>query len=232
MKMAWYVPATQPGCKPCSVIFKMSLVGIVWPLGSKTGQTSKIRRDSENLVILGHTPKLPKIIDRRNVQVEFFHRFGFLFSFHDLFPFVPALPFCSLLLSLRSNSYSFRFTSFIGLFSCSFRCASSIPSVTSFLSVHDSFPFVLSFVPVVSIPSSVGSPIRIVPALPFGSLLFSFRFNSRPLRFHSFIDWFCSSFRCKSSVPFFFSGRYFFLFLLTLIFFEHPPWLRYAFLPS
>ena len=67
--MAWYVPATQPGCKPCSVIFKMSLVVIVWPLGSKTGQTSKIRRDSENWVILGHTPKLPKIIDRRNVQV-------------------------------------------------------------------------------------------------------------------------------------------------------------------
>ena len=67
--MAWYVLATQPGCKPCSVIFKMSLVVIVWPLGSKTGQTSKIRRDSENWVILGHTPKLPKIIDRRNVQV-------------------------------------------------------------------------------------------------------------------------------------------------------------------
>ena len=52
-----------------SVIFKMSLVVIVWPLGSKTRQTSKIRRDSENWVILGHTPKLPKIIDRRNVQV-------------------------------------------------------------------------------------------------------------------------------------------------------------------
>ena len=51
-----------------SVIFKMSLVVIVWPLGSKTRQTSKIRRDSENWVILGHTPKLPKIIDRRNVQ--------------------------------------------------------------------------------------------------------------------------------------------------------------------
>ena len=72
MKMAWYVPATQPGCKPCSVIFKMSLVVIVWPLGSKTRQTSKIRRDSENWVILGHTPKLPKIIDRRNVQVTYY----------------------------------------------------------------------------------------------------------------------------------------------------------------
>ena len=70
MRMAWYVPATQPGCKPCSVIFKMSLVVIVWPLGSKTRQTSKIRRDSENWVILCHTPKLPKIIDRRNVQVN------------------------------------------------------------------------------------------------------------------------------------------------------------------
>ena len=69
LRMAWYVPGTQPGCKPCSVIFKMSLVVIVWPLGSKTRQTSKIRRDSENWVILGHTPKLPKIIDRRNVQV-------------------------------------------------------------------------------------------------------------------------------------------------------------------
>ena len=32
---------------------------------------SRIRRDSENWVVLGHTPKLPKIIDRRNVQVEF-----------------------------------------------------------------------------------------------------------------------------------------------------------------
>ena len=73
--MAWYVPGTQPGCKPCSVIFKMSLVVIVWPLGSKTRQTSKIRRDSENWVILGHTPKLPKIIDRRNVQVSCFFRF-------------------------------------------------------------------------------------------------------------------------------------------------------------
>ena len=64
-----YVPVTQPGCKPCSVIFKMSLVVIVWPLGSKTRQTSRSRRDSENWVILGHTPKQPKIIDRRNVQV-------------------------------------------------------------------------------------------------------------------------------------------------------------------
>ena len=64
-----YVPGTQPGCKPCSVIFKMSLVVIVWPLGSKTRQTSRSRRDSENWVILGHTPKQPKIIDRRNVQV-------------------------------------------------------------------------------------------------------------------------------------------------------------------
>ena len=72
MRMAWYVPGTQPGCKPCSVIFKMSLVVIVWPLGSKTRQTSKIRRDSENWVILGHTPKLPKIIDRRNVQECYF----------------------------------------------------------------------------------------------------------------------------------------------------------------
>ena len=70
MRMAWYVPGTQPGCKPCSVIFKMSIVVIVWPLGSKTRQTSRIRRDSENWVILGHTPKLPKIIDRRNVQAE------------------------------------------------------------------------------------------------------------------------------------------------------------------
>jgi len=51
----------------------------VWPLGSKTRQTSKIRRDSENWVILGHTPKLPKIIDRRNVQVCFFFAFGFVF---------------------------------------------------------------------------------------------------------------------------------------------------------
>ena len=31
MRMAWYVPGTQPGCKPCSVIFKMSIVVIVWP---------------------------------------------------------------------------------------------------------------------------------------------------------------------------------------------------------
>ena len=65
-----YLPGTQPGCKPCSVIFKMSLVVIVWPLGSKTRQTSRIRGDSENWFILGQTPKLPKIIDRRNVQVE------------------------------------------------------------------------------------------------------------------------------------------------------------------
>ena len=68
MRMAWYVPGTQPGCKPCSVIFKMSIVVIVWPLGSKTRQTSRIRRDSENWAILGHIPKLPKIIDRRNAQ--------------------------------------------------------------------------------------------------------------------------------------------------------------------
>jgi hypothetical protein len=33
----------------------MSIVVIVWPLGSKTRQTSRIRRDSENWVILGHT---------------------------------------------------------------------------------------------------------------------------------------------------------------------------------
>ena len=66
-----YVPGTQTGCKPCTVIFKMSLVVIVWPLGSKTRQTSRIRRDSKNWVILGHTPKLPTIIDRRNVQVGF-----------------------------------------------------------------------------------------------------------------------------------------------------------------
>ena len=71
MRMAWYVPGTQPGCKPCLVIFKMSIVVIVWPLGSKTRHTSRIRRDSENWVILGHTPKLSKIIDRRNVQVYF-----------------------------------------------------------------------------------------------------------------------------------------------------------------
>ena len=71
MTMAWYVPGTQPGCKPCLVIFKMSIVVIVWPLGSKTRHTSRIRRDSENWVILGHTPKLSKIIDRRNVQVYF-----------------------------------------------------------------------------------------------------------------------------------------------------------------
>ena len=69
MRMAWYVPGTQPGCKPCSVIFKMSIVVIVRSLGGKTRQTSRIRRGSENLVILGHTSKLPKIIDRRNVQV-------------------------------------------------------------------------------------------------------------------------------------------------------------------
>ena len=71
MRMAWCVPGTQPGCKSCSVIFKMSLVVIVWPLGSKTRQTSRIRRDPENWIILGHTPKLPKIIDRRNVQVNY-----------------------------------------------------------------------------------------------------------------------------------------------------------------
>ena len=70
MRMAWYVPGTQPGCKPCSVIFKMSIVVIVRSLGGKTRQTSRIRRGSENLVILGHTSKLPKIIDRRNVQVK------------------------------------------------------------------------------------------------------------------------------------------------------------------
>ena len=64
------LPGTQPGCKPCSVIFKMSIVVIVWLLGRKTRQTSRIRRESENWFILGHTPKLPKIIDRRNVQVE------------------------------------------------------------------------------------------------------------------------------------------------------------------
>ena len=46
MRMAWYVFGTQPGCKPCSVIFKMSIVVIVWLLGSKTRQTSRIRRDS------------------------------------------------------------------------------------------------------------------------------------------------------------------------------------------
>jgi hypothetical protein len=44
----------------------MSIVVIVWPLGSKTRQTSRIRRNSENWVVLGHTPKLPKIVDRRN----------------------------------------------------------------------------------------------------------------------------------------------------------------------
>ena len=68
MRMAWYVRGTQPGCKPCSVILKMSLVVIMWPRGSKTRQSSRIRRNSENWVILRHSPKLPKIIDRKNVQ--------------------------------------------------------------------------------------------------------------------------------------------------------------------
>ena len=45
MRMAWHVLGTQPGCKPCSVTFKMSIVVIVWPLGSKTRQTSRIRLD-------------------------------------------------------------------------------------------------------------------------------------------------------------------------------------------
>ena len=69
MRIAWYVPGTQPGCKPCSIAFKKSTVVIVWPLGSKTRQTSRIRRDSENWVMLGHIPKPQKTIDRRNVQV-------------------------------------------------------------------------------------------------------------------------------------------------------------------
>ena len=30
MKMAWYVLGTQPGWKPCLVIFKLSIVVIVW----------------------------------------------------------------------------------------------------------------------------------------------------------------------------------------------------------
>ena len=68
--MTWYVFGTQPGCKPCSVIIIQNVnSGVVWPPGSKTRQTSRVGRDSENWVILGHTPKLPKIIDRRNVQV-------------------------------------------------------------------------------------------------------------------------------------------------------------------
>ena len=36
---------------------------------SQTRQTSRIRRDSENWVILGHTSKVSKIIDRWDVQV-------------------------------------------------------------------------------------------------------------------------------------------------------------------
>ena len=59
-----------------SHIQKMSIMVIVWPLGSKTRQTSRIRRDSENWVVLGHTPKLPKIIDRRTVQVVVFCAFS------------------------------------------------------------------------------------------------------------------------------------------------------------
>ena len=55
-----------------SHIQKMSIMVIVWPLGSKTRQTSRTRRDSENWVVLGHTPKWPKIIDRRTVQVVVF----------------------------------------------------------------------------------------------------------------------------------------------------------------
>ena len=27
MRVAWYFPGTQPGCKPCSIIFNMSIVG-------------------------------------------------------------------------------------------------------------------------------------------------------------------------------------------------------------
>ena len=82
MRMAWYVPGTQPGCKPCSVIFKMSIVVIVWPLGSKTRQTSRIRRDSENWVIFSHTPKLPKIIDRRNVQVGIYIIYIYIYNYY------------------------------------------------------------------------------------------------------------------------------------------------------
>ena len=82
MRMAGYVPGTQPGCEPCSVIFKMSIVVIVWPLGSKTRQTSRIRRDSENWVILGHTPKLPKIIDRNyiNIAISYFNMRRMMFT--------------------------------------------------------------------------------------------------------------------------------------------------------
>ena len=72
---------TQPGCKPCSVIFKMSIVVIVWPLGSKTRQTSRIRRNSDNWVVLGHTPKLPKIIDRRNVQVYIYIYYVYIYIY-------------------------------------------------------------------------------------------------------------------------------------------------------
>jgi len=43
MRWCWgYENGTQPGCKPRSVIFKMSIVVIVWPLGSKSRQTSRI----------------------------------------------------------------------------------------------------------------------------------------------------------------------------------------------
>ena len=110
------------------------------------------------------------------------------FSFHSC----SSIPFVTFVTSFQLLFLSFHLL----------RCASSIPFVTSLLSVRDSLPFVPSFVPVVSIPSSVCSPIRFVPVLPFGSLHLAFHFKSRPLRFHSVINWFCSSFPCNSSVPF------------------------------
>ena len=78
---------------------KMSLVVIVWPLGSKTRQTSRSRRDSENWVILGHTPKQPKIIDRRNVQVYILYTIYYIIYHNLLIPIIS--PWCWVLYPIQ-----------------------------------------------------------------------------------------------------------------------------------
>jgi hypothetical protein len=52
-------------CKPCSVILNVTCGDSV----ATRKQNQANCRDSENWVISGHIPKVPKIIDQRNVQV-------------------------------------------------------------------------------------------------------------------------------------------------------------------
>lgn len=144
--------------------------------------------------------------------LEFLHRFVFLLSFHDFFPFIPALPFRSLLLSLRSNSYSFRFTSFVAplpfrsllpyfLFVIPFlsfqvlflsfqflhRFVLLFVSFQFFHSVRYILLFISSLVPYVSTPSLIGFALRFLATLPFRSLFFSFRSNSCSFRSPSLV---------------------------------------------